>query len=271
MQMNNEVTIVMTVWNVEQYVAAAIESAARQTYKNIRILIVDDRGTDNSMEIVVNKIVELGITDRALILQHDKNMGFGNAMNTAITHINTEYVYFLDGDDEMQPDAIEKLMAKAQATDADITLGSCLVTNQTKTKTQQYSTYPDMVIKAPQAGIYLTAYAAPRIATEAWGKLYKTSLFQEHHIRTRNLILADVMLWMQTAYYSSIVATIPDIVHIYRIREKSLCRRGWNTPGRQALLPKIRTEIAEFAAEHPCMGMDEVKARMTRIVECKMR
>lgn len=269
--MSKDVTIVMTVWNVEQYVAAALESAARQTYKNIQLLIVDDCGSDNSMQIVIDKIVELGITDRTKILQHDQNRGFGVAMNTAITHTDTEYIYFLDGDDEMQPDAIEKLMAVAQDTDADMTLGSCLMTYDNKTKFQPYSTYPKMVITTPQAGIYLTAYAAPRITTEAWGKLYKTSLFHEHNIRTRNLILADVMLWMQTAYYATTVATIPDIVHIYRLRGKSLCHSGWNTPARQALLPKIRTEIAEFAAEHPCIGMDEVKARMTRIVENKIK
>ena len=84
--MSKDVTIAIPVWNVEQYVAAAVESAARQTYKDIQLLIVDDCGSDSSMEIVVNKIVELGIADRTKILQHDKNRGLGIARNSAIAN-----------------------------------------------------------------------------------------------------------------------------------------------------------------------------------------
>lgn len=55
--MGNDVTIAIPVWNVEPYVAAAVESALSQTYPDTRILIVDDRGTDRSMEIVEKTIV----------------------------------------------------------------------------------------------------------------------------------------------------------------------------------------------------------------------
>ncbi|MBR4475537.1 MAG: glycosyltransferase family 2 protein [Alphaproteobacteria bacterium] len=268
--MSKDVTIAIPIWNVEQYVAEAVESAARQTYKDIQLLIVDDCGTDRSMEIAINKIVELGVADRTKILQHDKNRGLGIARNSAIANTTTEYLYFLDSDDEMQPDAIEKLMAAAQDTNADITLGSCQKTNADKTKSRAYSVYPKMVITTPQAGIYLTAYAAPRITTEAWGKLYKTSLFHDHNIRTCHLILEDILLWMETAYYAATVATIPDIVQTYRVRPKSICRTGWNTPARQELLQKLKEEIDEFAEQHPCMGMNEVRDRMKRIVDAKI-
>ncbi len=270
MIMDKSVTIAIPVWNVEPYVAAAVESALSQTYPDTRILIVDDRGTDRSMEIVEKKIGEHHAEDRVQIIRHPENKGLGEARNTAIYNTDTDYLYFLDSDDMMQPDAIEKLMAAAQKTGADITVGGTHVYNEDMTMRSVYAEMPRMAITTPHAGIYLTAYAAPRFNTEAWGKLYKTSLFNDNNIRTLHPILEDVMLWMQTAYYAETVATIPDFVHQYRRRKGSICRTPWNTPERQAMLRKILADVKDFAARHPCMGMAEVKRRMGGIVEGKM-
>ena len=270
MIMGKDVTIAIPVWNVEPYVAEAMESALSQTYPNTRIMVVDDCGEDRSMEIVEKETKRLGASERVEIIRHECNKGLGEARNTAIDQCKTDYLYFLDSDDMMQPDAIEKLKAAAQKTGADITVGGTHVYNEDMTMRSVYAEMPRMAITTPHAGIYLTAYAAPRFNTEAWGKLYKTSLFNDNNIRTLHPILEDVMLWMQTAYYAETVATIPDFVHQYRRRKGSICRTPWNTPERQAMLRKILADVKDFAARHPCMGMAEVKRRMGGIVDGKM-
>ena len=268
--MGNDVTIAIPVWNVEPYVAAAVESALTQTYPNTQIMIIDDCGTDRSMEIVERKIGEHQAKDRVQIIRHPENKGLGEARNTAIYNTDTDYLYFLDSDDMMQPSAIERLMAVALATNADIATGGTLVYNEDMTTRSVYAEMPRMTITTPHAGIYLTAYAAPRLNTEAWGKLYKTSLFNDNNIQTVHPVLEDVMLWMQTAYYAGTVATIPDFVHQYRRRRGSICRTPWNTPERQAILRKILADVKDFAARHPCLGMAEVKRRMGGILDGKM-
>ena len=270
MIMGKDVTIAIPVWNVEPYVAEAMESALTQTYPNTRIMVVDDCGDDRSMEIVEKETKRLGASERVEIIRHECNKGLGEARNTAISRCNTDYLYFLDSDDMMLPDAIERLMAVAQATDADIVLGSSEVTDSAGIASSPYGTHPRMTITTPHAGIYLTAYCAPRINTEAWGKLYKMSLLRDNGIMTLHPILEDVMLWMQTAYCAEKVATIPDVVQKYRRRPGSICRSGWKTPERQAILRKILADVKDYAARHPCAGMAEVKRRMGGIVDGKM-
>ena len=270
--MNNDVTIAIPVWNVEQYVSAALESAAMQTYKNIRLMIVDDCGSDRSMEIVEKKIVELGVANRTDIIRHDKNKGLGEARNTAINNTTTDYLFFLDSDDEMTPKAIELLMTEALNTGADITMGSSKRINEDGTFRTTYGIYPKMVLTTPHAGIYLTAFAGPCHNSEAWGKIYKTSLLHNNNIHTIHPVLEDMMLWMQTAYYSSTIATIPNIVYKYRTRTDSICnnKSEWHTPERQQLLHKIRFDVLNFAKQHTCPGMNIVQDKMINVLSKKL-
>lgn len=75
------VTIVIPIYNVERYIRQCLESVIAQTYKNLEILCVDDKGSDGSIEIVNSLLVK---DSRIRILRHNKNLGLGPARNTGI-------------------------------------------------------------------------------------------------------------------------------------------------------------------------------------------
>lgn len=96
------VSIVMSVYNAEKYLAEAIESILNQTYKNFEFIIVDDGSTDNSASIIKN------YKDRRIKYFRQSNKGLAGALNLAIGKAEGKYIARMDADDISAPERIEK-------------------------------------------------------------------------------------------------------------------------------------------------------------------
>ena len=110
------VSVVMPLYNVAQYLPAALDCLLFQTYENIEILCVDDGSTDNTLDILRQYRKE----DKRVHIIRQDNRGAGAARNKGMYYVRGTYVLFLDGDDIFHADLIEKALAKATETDADI-------------------------------------------------------------------------------------------------------------------------------------------------------
>ncbi|MDR1668056.1 MAG: glycosyltransferase, partial [Bacteroidales bacterium] len=114
--MDDLVTLSMPVYNVAPFVERALQSALNQTFENIEFLLVDDRGDDDSMDIVRRVVAQHPRGKDVRIIEHPVNIGTGAARNTAIDHASGKYLFFMDSDDEITEDAIEKLYRAMQET-----------------------------------------------------------------------------------------------------------------------------------------------------------
>lgn len=104
------VSIIVPIYNVEPYVEECIQSVMRQSYGGmIECILVDDCGTDKSMEIAERLVAEYEGPIEFRVLHHEKNQGLSAARNTGIDVARGEYVYFLDSDDWISDDCIERL------------------------------------------------------------------------------------------------------------------------------------------------------------------
>lgn len=104
------VSIIVPIYNVEPYIEECIRSVMRQSYGGmIECILVDDCGTDKSMEIAERLIAEYYGPIEFRVLHHEKNQGLSAARNTGIDVACGEYVYFLDSDDWISDDCIERL------------------------------------------------------------------------------------------------------------------------------------------------------------------
>ena len=97
------VSIVVPIYNVQEYIAECLYSLIRQTYRNIEIICVDDCTLDNSMYIV-RQIQR--IDPRVKVVTHTENRGLGGARNTGIGVATGKYIMFVDSDDGLVPDAV---------------------------------------------------------------------------------------------------------------------------------------------------------------------
>lgn len=116
--MGNLVSIVIPVYNVEKYIHDCVDSVIAQTYHDLEIILVDDGSTDSS-GIICDKYKE---KDDRIKVFHQKNGGLSAARNTGMDSAIGEYLYFLDSDDYIEPQTIERLVDTIEQEKADIVL-----------------------------------------------------------------------------------------------------------------------------------------------------
>ena len=118
--MEPQISIIVPVYNTEEYIERCIRSIMEQTYENLEILLIDDGSTDNS-----GKLADEYVKDDARIkVYHKKNGGLSDARNYGFSMSTAEYVCFIDSDDFISLDFYEKLYKKAIADGADIAKGN---------------------------------------------------------------------------------------------------------------------------------------------------
>lgn len=104
---NTFITVIVPVYNIEEYIERCVRSILNQTYDNFELLLVDDGSKDRSGEI----IDEIAKTDSRIKVFHKENGGSSSARNLAIENASGEYFSFIDSDDYIEPDFLECLVA----------------------------------------------------------------------------------------------------------------------------------------------------------------
>ena len=100
-----KISVIIPVYNVEKYLPACLDSVIRQSYTSLELILVDDGSSDRSLEICRSYAER---DDRIRVIRRD-NGGASAARNTGLDHASGEYVSFVDSDDILFPDALEKL------------------------------------------------------------------------------------------------------------------------------------------------------------------
>ena len=104
--MEKLISVIVPVYNVEEYVEKCVLSIINQTYKNLEIILVDDGSTDNSGKICD----EIAIKDNRIKVIHKKNGGLSDARNVGIDIAKGDYLGFVDSDDYIDPDMYSILL-----------------------------------------------------------------------------------------------------------------------------------------------------------------
>lgn len=112
----NLISIVVPVYNVENYLEKCVDSILKQTYKNLEIILIDDGSTDNSGKICD----QYQLKDERIKVIHKKNGGLSDARNAGIENSVGDYICFIDSDDYVEKDMIYSLYSSIIKNDADI-------------------------------------------------------------------------------------------------------------------------------------------------------
>ena len=110
------VSIIIPVYDTEQYLPKCIESVCGQSYTNLQIILVDDQSPDACPDICD----QYSMKDSRIVVIHQENKGVSGARNTGISKASGNYLMFVDSDDELYPRAVEILLKDAEAYGADI-------------------------------------------------------------------------------------------------------------------------------------------------------
>lgn len=168
------ITVVIPVYNVENYVYDCIQSVINQTYKNLEIIVVNDGSTDNSGDICD----ELAKSDNRVKVIHKKNGGLSSARNIGIDNANGTYIVFVDSDDTIDCSMIEKLLNICCNNCADIAIcNRYYVYDDGKKKLRYPKNKYDLIMNSEEAIKELNSFRY--FDMSAWGKIYSINLFRE--------------------------------------------------------------------------------------------
>jgi len=115
-----KVSIIIPVYNIEQYIRKSVESAVNQTYSDIEIIIVNDGSTDSSLKIVK----EYARIDSRIKIINKNNGGLSSARNAGLDQLSGSFILFLDGDDYLDRNAVSILLKPFIDNQIDISVGS---------------------------------------------------------------------------------------------------------------------------------------------------
>ncbi len=175
----SDITVVIPVYNVEKYLKKCVDSVEKQTYKNFEVILVDDGSTDSSGELCDALAKE---NDNIRVI-HQENKGLGGARNTGIKSCNTEYIMFLDSDDYIHPELLEKCVDVLKKNNCDIVLFDMISVNEQGEKGVLYSAPCDsgkILSETEKGGLC--------ISPSACDKVYRTSLFKDNGIYYPNKV-----------------------------------------------------------------------------------
>lgn len=117
----SKISIVIPLYNQAEYLEDAIESAYAQTVQPHEIIIVNDGSTDNSLEVAQRYMFqEFPLIESPVRVINQVNKGLSSARNTGIMNATGDYVMFLDADDVLLENALEKITQEIQRTNADV-------------------------------------------------------------------------------------------------------------------------------------------------------
>ncbi len=223
------VSIIVPVYNIEDYIETCINSILNQTYKNFELIIVDDGSNDNSGNICD----EFKKKDPRIFVYHKENGGLSDARNFGISKVNGDYVTTIDGDDFVEETYIENLVNLLIKNDADISITNRYVfledeANGIKRKELYYENILDSkVFNSKKYEYYIFEDKIPH---EAWGKLYKRELFYNNKYQRGLKVYEDLefMLRLLKKKNIKIVYDPQKYDYYYRKRNNSIMNSEYN-------------------------------------------
>ncbi len=222
--MDDLISIIVPVYNVEQYLDRCIESILSQTYQNIELILVDDGSTDSCPE----KCDLWKQKDRRIQVLHQKNTGAGLARNTGIRCAKGKYVFFIDSDDAIDRNTIEKCVFTANENNSDIVIFG----RRNFFNNEEKVIHPKKVEKTIFKDVEIKKQLLPGLFTYSLGtgvsaccKMFRLDLLNDYDISfpsERTVISEDAFFCLDAVSMAATVTVIPDCLYYYYKREGSL-------------------------------------------------
>lgn len=234
-----KVSVIIPVYNVENYIEECVESVINQTLKEIEIIIVNDGTKDNSI-----KKIEKYLSNPRVILINKENGGVSSARNTGLKIARGEYISFIDSDDFIEPTMLEKLYNEGEG--MDIVFSNFARIDGFGNIEIEKNNFENLEIKE---GSYFYNIELGYI----WNKIYNHKFLKEYNIKFKeNMLMEDLLFSLKVFSIAKKVKYLDKVYYYYRvginesavntlIKNKELMNKTYNQ-----LIEEVEKFLIEF-------------------------
>lgn len=224
-----KVSVIVPIYNVEKYLDECMDSLLNQTLKDIEIIMVDDESPDGCPQMCD----EYARKDSRVKVIHKKNGGLGFARNSGLDVATGEYVIFIDSDDFVSHDMLEKLYATAKAYNADEVRSGVVFYRNGKETIRRDVEQLTVFQGEKEVRQFVLDLCGPKpedkrdckYMMSVWLALHKRRVIEEHHVRftsERQTLSEDLIFDLDLFPHMQCIVYMPDCFYRYRMNPNSL-------------------------------------------------
>lgn len=209
-----KISVILPVYNVEDYLENCLDSLINQTLKDIEIICVNDESTDKSLEI----LEKYSKSDERIIVISQKNKGAGSCRNKGIDIAKGEYISFVDSDDWLELNALEELYENAITNSSDIVLFNS-IEHKPNDKFRKRIYLPkneEINYNNFTFNYQIDKNLVMNKFFVIWSKIYKTSFLKENNLKFYNhKVFNDVQFHIESMLLANKISYVPKVLYHY--------------------------------------------------------
>lgn len=229
-----KISVIIPVYNVEEYLVECIESVLQQSHSNLEILLINDGSTDSSADICR----KYSLLDQRIKVLHKDNKGVSSARNLGLKVASGDYVGFIDSDDWIEKEMYKTMLSQIENQKAEICVLTSYLRNQRKFS---ISDIKSVYVNKDEAISEILSYNFP---TSLWAGLYKTSSLKNLYLNEEIHHLEDLEFQFRALTRVKRIALSHESFYNYRLREGSANSSGFNNKLLSSL--KVLPTIEEY-------------------------
>ena len=214
-----EISVIIPVYNVAAYLPRCLDSVLAQTFRDIEILCINDYSTDGSLRV----LEQYAKQDRRIkIFSNKENIGGALSRNVGLDNATGEYVYFIDSDDWIEPDYLEKMLSAIETAKTEVVLNLNIL-QETAQGTALYTQHN--ISHLADDGEFLNRWnIIANTPCLLWARLYKRSFLEEHHLRLSGVRTTcdDYIFHYISHIYTDKTFVFMGPAYHYRIHQESI-------------------------------------------------
>lgn len=220
-----KISVIVPVYNSEKYLERCLESIVFQTLHDIEIIIINDGSSDNS-----GKVAEKFLPDKRVIYIKQENKGQGAARNKGLALAKGKYISFIDSDDYIDNDFLEKLYKAATRNDADIAAASII---------RKYETFEKWRVLYERHSVITDKnkmFEAVKYPEQSyvWNKIYKRSFLVENMFQFQEgVFYEDICALLNLLLGAKKLVVVPDTNYYYMVNDKTSTVKSKKTPKKE--------------------------------------
>lgn len=240
-----KISVIIPVYKVEKYIESCVDSVLRQSFRDMEVILVDDCSPDGSMVMAKNYIESspLGKDISFIYLKHDHNRGLSAARNTGMEVAKGDYIFFLDSDDTITYDCLEKLSSTLNEEWYDLVVGNIKTIGDDNThEFLRLKLGPEQILRD---------YDIQKTYRKQWNmmaqnKLYRTEFLRKEGLTFMEGLIHEDELWsMKVACLAKSLRAVSDYTYNYYKREGSIISTS-SMERHNEMFKRIVIEMSKF-------------------------